>query len=288
MANYAGGLIVCRKAVEAMGDEAFAAHPVGTGPFMFAGNIDGNVVRLASNEQYFRGSPMLDGVDIHYIPSFSSRAQALKDGYLDVIFGSEKADWFEASKSDSSIQVDVFGVGQVVTIHFNTSVKPLDDKRIRKAIVNAINRDVFRSLFAAGVVENTYSPVPADFLPGGLSQQEVTGLGLDYAYDPERAKALLQDAGQRDGFTLKLVSSMRDHYLINYESLRDQLAPFDIRIELEVVEHRDMHKRIRNNENSIVIYVAWRPNADTFLTPLFPLGFNRADRQQPGYQLFPL
>jgi peptide/nickel transport system substrate-binding protein len=40
-------------------------------------------------------------------------------------------------------------------------------------------------------------------------------------------------------------------------------------IELEVVEHREMHKRIRRDENPIVIYVAWRPNADIFLTRFF-------------------
>jgi peptide/nickel transport system substrate-binding protein len=154
-------------------------------------------------------------------------------------------------------------------MHFNTNKKPLDDRRVRKALAYAVDREVFRSLFAEGVVENVYSPVPGDFLPGGLTHEEVAQLGLDYAYDPAKAKALLAEAGYAHGFSLKLVTSERGHYLANYESLRDQLAPLKVDIELEVVEHRKMHERIRQDENPIVIYVAWRPNADIFLTRFF-------------------
>ena len=73
----------------------------------------------------------------------------------------------------------------------------------------------------------------------------------------------------RDGFELSLVTSERHHYLANYESLKEQLAAIGVAVELEVVEHREMHRRIRNDENDIVIYVAWRPNADAFLTRFF-------------------
>lgn len=269
VADYAGGFIVCRRAIEAAGDQDFASHPVGTGPFRFGSHAPGEQVRLLANEQYFRGRPLLDGVDVHYVPNFAERDAGLRGGEFDVIFGSEKPDWFEAIQSDESIQVDIFGVGQVITMHFNTNKKPLDDVRVRKALAYALDREVFRSHFAEGVVENVYSPVPIDFLPGGLTHEEVARLGLDYPFDADKAKALLEEAGYPDGFSLKLVTSERDHYRANYESLRDQLAPLNIDIELEVVPHRKMHERIRQDENAIVIYVAWRPNADTFLTRFF-------------------
>ena len=272
VADYAGGFIVCREAVEAAGDAGFAAHPVGTGPFKFHGHVPHERVRLLPNEKYFRGRPRLDGIDVNYVPEFSRRDSGLKSSKLDVIFGSEKSDWFEAVKGDASVRVDVFGVGQVITMHLNTKKKPLDDRRVRKALAYAIDRKVFRSLFAEGVVENVYSPVPISFLPGGLTRDEVARLGLDYPYDPAKAKALLAEAGHGEGFSLKLVTSARGHYRTNYESLRDQLAPLKVVIDLEVVEHRKMHQRIRQDENAIVIYVAWRPNADIFLTRFFHSG----------------
>ena len=269
VADYAGGLIVCRRAVEAVGDAAFARHPVGTGPFRFVERTPEPKVHLRRHDAYFRAPPLLAGVEVAYLPRFADRDTALRRGELDVIFGSEKPDWFAAVLDDATVKVDVFGVGQVITMHFNTGVKPLDDARVRKALAHAVDREVFRALFAEGVVENVYSPVPVDFLPGGLSRREVERLGLDYPFDPAKAKALLAEAGQAGGFTLKLVTSERGHYLRNYESLRDQLAPLGIEVDLEVVEHRKMHSRIRRDENAIVIYVAWRPNADVFLTRFF-------------------
>lgn len=269
VADYAGGLIVCRKAVEAVGDRGLATHPVGTGPFVFQSRLAGEKIRLVANESYFRGRPLLDGVEVYYIPAFEERDARLRSGDLDVIFGSEEPDWFESIGDDSSIQVDVFGVGQVITMHFNTAKKPLDDRRVRQALAYAVDREIFRSLFAEGVAVNVYSPVPADLLPGGLTREEAVRLGLDYAYDPDKAKALLAEAGYAEGFSLKLVTSERGHYVANYESLRDQLAGVNVEITLEVVEHREMHKRIRQDENPVVIYVAWRPNADVFLTRFF-------------------
>lgn len=269
VADYAGGFIVCRRAVEAAGDEAFTDHPVGTGPFRFESRQPGEYVRLKANADYFRGRPLLEGVEVVYVPDFEERDAALRRGELDVIFGSEQTGWFEAIAGVKSIQVDVFGVGQVITVHFNTGKPPFDDKRVRWALVYALDREVFRSLFAEGVVENVYSPVPADFLPGGLTREEVARVGLDYAHDQAKARALLVEAGYVNGFDLKLVTSQRHHYKANYESLRDQLAPLNIDIQLEIVEHGVMHERIRQDENAIVIYVAWRPNADVFLTRFF-------------------
>lgn len=269
VADYAGGFVVCAQAVRALGDQKFGAHPVGTGPFKFDSYEAGQRVRLVANSNYFRGRPRLDGVQVFYLADFADRDGKLRNGKLDVIFGSEKPAWFKSIKGEKKFLVDVFGVGQVITAHLNTKKKPLDDVRVRKAIAYALDRDVLRAHFAKGVVENVYSPVPAAFLPGGLTRKEVSRLGLEYRHDPKRAKTLLAEAGYPGGFALKLVTSERGHYRTNYESLRDQLAPFKIRVELEVVPHRKMHKRIRRDENAIVIYVAWRPNADVFLTRFF-------------------
>lgn len=269
IADYAGGFIICKKSVEETGDDGLAAHPVGTGPFMFDDHMAGKQVNLVANAHYFRGRPLMDGVEVHYLPEFRERDARLRNGDLDVIFGSERPDWFETAKDDTSIEVDVFGVGQVITMHFNPTTKPLDDRRVRRALAYGVDRERFRALFADGVVKNVYSPVPSDFLPGGLTAEEVIRLGLDYAYDPDKARALLAEAGHADGFAMKLVTSERGHYRVNYESLRDQLSALGIKIELQVVQHRQMHEHIRKNGNSIVIYVAWRPNADVFLTRFF-------------------
>jgi peptide/nickel transport system substrate-binding protein len=267
--DYSGGFIVCKKAVEAMGDEAFSTHPVGTGPFRFESHTPGEMVRLVAYEQYFRGQPLLEGVEVLYLPEFSDRDLGLRSGDLDLIFGSEESEWFEEVEPEQDIIVDVFGVGQVITAHFNTSVEPLDDVRIRKAIAHALDRDEFLDLFAEGVVANVYSPVPEQFLPGGLTREEAEILNLDYEVDLEKARQLMAEAGYADGFSLEVVTSERGHYVSNYESLKAQLAEIGIEVKVEVVDHSTMHSIIREDKNPIVIYVAWRPNADVYLTRFF-------------------
>jgi len=267
--DYAGGFIVCKKAVAEMGDEAFSTYPIGTGPFRFESHTPGEMVRLVANEQYFRGQPLLEGVEVLYLPEFSDRDLGLRSGDLDVIFGSEETEWFEEMKQEQDIIVDVFGVGQVITAHFNTSVEPLNDVRVRKAIAYALNRNEFLELFAEGVVANVYSPVPVQFLPGGLTKEEAETLDLDHDVDLEKARQLMADAGYADGFSLEVVTSERGHYVSNYESLKKQLAEIGIEVKVEVVDHSTMHEIIREDKNPIVIYVAWRPNADVYLTRFF-------------------
>jgi peptide/nickel transport system substrate-binding protein len=66
-----------------------------------------------------------------------------------------------------------------------------------------------------------------------------------------------------------MVSSERESYLKNYESMQAQLAEIGIDIKINVVDHSSMHSMIREDVNPIVIYVAWRPNADVYLTRFY-------------------
>ena len=68
LTNYAGGFIVSKKAIEAMGYDQYSAHPIGTGPFMFKRHQPGERLDLVANEKYFRGRPRLDGVKFQFLP----------------------------------------------------------------------------------------------------------------------------------------------------------------------------------------------------------------------------
>jgi len=269
VSDYAGGFIVCKKAYEAVGADDFKTHPVGTGPFMFGSYSPQDKVVLVANPDYFRGRPLLDGVEYRFMPELNSRELGLESGELDVINGAAEGIWVERMNAKEGIRVDVYGVGEVATIHFNTTVEPLDNPLVRQAIAYALDRDEFLALFGAPVAENVYSQVPVKFLAGGLTQAEVAELGLEYAFDRDKAKELLAEAGYADGFELEMVSSERESYLKNYESMQAQLAEVGIDIKINVVDHSSMHKLIREDANPIVIYVAWRPNADVYLTRFY-------------------
>jgi len=65
------------------------------------------------------------------------------------------------------------------------------------------------------------------------------------------------------------VSSKARIYIVNYEVLRAQLARIGIRCNIKVVSHAEMHKLIRRGGYPLVLYGAWRPNADAYLTRFF-------------------
>jgi peptide/nickel transport system substrate-binding protein len=269
VANYSGGFIVCKQAVEALGDDKFKTNPVGTGPFMFEQYRPQEKILLMANPDYFRGAPQIDGVEYRYMADITSREAALRAGELDVINGIPDKEWVDKMAGEGGVAVDVFGVGEVAVVHFNTSVEPLDNPEVRQALAYAMDRDEFLALFGEPVAENVYSAVPAKFLAGGLTQEEVEELGLAYDVDREMAKQMLADAGYPDGFELEVVTSEMTGYRRIYENLQAQLAEVGVDLKVNVVDHSTMHSQIREDVNPIVVYIAWRPNADVYLTRFY-------------------
>lgn len=269
LANYSGGYILCRKAAEKLGADGLKTHPVGTGPFTFKRYSPKEKVELVANEAYFRGKPQLDGIEFLYMPDLSSRELGLLGGQLDVANGIADNAWLQKMEANADVKVDVFGVGEVVTIHLNSRIAPLDKLPVRQAIAYALDRTEFQALTGARVSELVYSPVPAQFMPGGLTQAEAAAKGVEYKTDREKAKKLLADAGFPTGFSLSMVTSELPSYRVIYESMQAQLAKVGIKIDLKVVDHTSYHATIRKDTNPIVVYVAFRPNADVYLSQFF-------------------
>jgi peptide/nickel transport system substrate-binding protein len=269
VANYSGGFIVCKRAAEKLGAAGLKTRPVGTGPFMFKSYSPQERVQLVANPAYFRGKPQLDGIDFRYMPDLSSRELALRNGQLEVINGAPDKAWVDKMKGVAAVKVDVFGVGEVAVLNLRTTAPPLDKVEVRKAIAHALDREEFQALFGRGIAENVYSPVPARFLPGGLTREELAPKGLDYPTDREKAKKLLAQAGFPNGFPLEMNTSEMTSYRVLYESMQAQLAKVGIHVNVRMVDHSTMHSLIRKDANPLVIYIAWRPNADVYLTQFF-------------------
>ena len=267
--NYAGGFIVSKLAVEKMGYAGFNQHPVGTGPFMFKDHLPGEKLALGSHDAYFRGKPRLDGVELHFVQDLEQRESRFINGGLDVIAVSGHKGWIEKMEHLPGVVVETHGVGEVFTIYFNTQMAPLNDVRVRRAIAYALDREEFENTTSLHLVRDAYSPVPADFMPGGLTRADVETLGLAYPRDLNRARQLMTAAGYSHGFSLEVVSSKKRIYRRVYEVLRKQLSAIDIDCRVTVESHANMHRIIRKSPQAMVVYAAWRPNADAYLTRFF-------------------
>jgi peptide/nickel transport system substrate-binding protein len=269
LANREGGFIVSKQAIEKGGYDNFKQHPVGTGPFMFSRYTAGDKLVLTANKNYFRGKPLLKGVEIHFIPDNKRRETAYKRGLVDVIYGVGDPGWIEKMKTHPDTIVDVFGPGVTGLFHFNTSIKPLDDIRVRQAICLALNRELFLAASSKQLVKKVYAPMSSEFLPGGLPNEKIARLGLVTGTNLEKARGLLAQAGYAQGFSMNLVASEKRLYRKSYEILQRQLKKIGITVNLQVMAHSKMHQQIRQDLNAIVLYFTFRPNADAYLRGFF-------------------
>ncbi|MGB3327516.1 MAG: ABC transporter substrate-binding protein, partial [Thermomicrobiales bacterium] len=233
VANYSGGYIVPQAAYEALGADGFKSAPVGTGPFAFNAYTPQNAVTLAANDAYFRGAPKLGAVEVRFVADGTSRELALQSGDLEVVVGTPEAQWVDRINAIDGFQVDVFGVGEVVFLNLDVNHEILKDAKVREAILLAVNREDTLALSGAPVSAPVYSVVPADFMPGGLTEEEANAAGVNFTQDAEKAKSLLGEAGHGDGFELKLVSSEQDSYLRAYTVLQEEMRNINVTINIE-------------------------------------------------------
>ena len=269
-ANYAGGFIVCKKAIESMGDEWFKTHPVGTGPFMFKTYDPRQKTVLVQNPKYFRGAPILKELVVRYMPSVSSREFGLRTGELHIIEGLNEAKWVEKVSSFADVSVTTFGPCETQMLHFNMGQELFRDIRVRKAISYAISRQEVAAFMGASLAVPIYSAALAPPAPGSLTREEAMQAGVVYEDNVDKARQLLAEAGYADGLKFEvIISELATSYRKPLVAIQAQLKKAGIDMALKVVDHSSFHSLIRKDASPMVYYACWRPNGDVFLTRFF-------------------
>jgi peptide/nickel transport system substrate-binding protein len=260
--SYHGGNIVCKDAVEDMG-ETYSQMPVGTGPFMFAEYQPQQFIRLVANPEYFRGEPKIKEIVYRYIPSDSTRDLAFQSGELDMMVGRTDQVWAERIEQLPEANLAIMSPGEMSVLSLNKTMPPLDNILVRKAFAHAINRDEMVAFRGERIVVPSWSPVPE----GNLGY---TGDVPRYEHSIEKAKELLAEAGFPDGVELNTIHTTNPGMLPTMEAVQAQLRKAGINMNIETVEHSTFHEQIRKDLSQVVHYSALRfPVADVYLTQFF-------------------
>jgi peptide/nickel transport system substrate-binding protein len=262
VANYSGGFIISKKAYQERGD-GFKRAPIGTGPFMFKSVAPSQSLELDANDKYFRGKPKLGGISYRFMPSNASRDLAFQSGEIELGNGTQDQKWVARMKAVPHAVVDVMDPAELSQIYLNVTVKPLDDIRVRQAIAYAINRPELLRWRGADVAREPKSVIPSGYL--GFTADN----GL-LPYDPAKAKKLLEEAGYKDGVTVKMVMTQEPNTLALMQVVQAQLKRVGINLDMNVVEHATYHQMIRQDLSPLSFYAAARfPVADVYLTQFF-------------------
>ena len=213
------------------GYEKAANQPVGTGPFKFVSWIRGDRVEMARNEKYWNPAlPHLDQVTFKFIGDASAQIAALKAGDIDVIGYIAAPEQASEMAKDNRFKVFAGTTTGEVIMSTNNKAKPFDNKLVRQAIAQAIDRQTVIDLVMFGYG----TPIGSHWSPSTPYYKDLTG---KFAYNPEKAKALLTEAGYPDGFeaTIKL-PAIYSYSRRAGEVIADMLGQVGIKLKIEVVE----------------------------------------------------
>lgn len=180
-----GTQIVPRKAVEAMGAEAFARKPIGTGPYKLQSWTPGTGLKLAAHKDYFGGAPVIETVDVPLIAEESSGVTALLGNQVDLTSTAPAADVPQLS-ANSAIKVLKQPGLNMRFMSLNLKKAPFDDPHFRRAISMAFQREAMVSavIFGEGATSHgIFPPLLGDYYTN--TRRPLT------VYNPEAARAEL-------------------------------------------------------------------------------------------------
>jgi peptide/nickel transport system substrate-binding protein len=168
-----------------------AQNPVGTGPFKLDNYDEANkTITLVRNDDYWGEPAKSDELVFKIIPDESTRRQELQAGSIDGFDFPNPVDW--AGLEDDGNQVEVRPAFNILYMGLNPAANPaLKDKKVREAIYHALNRD---QLVKTQLPEG--ATVATQFMPDTVSGYNDSI--EPYAYDPDMAKQLLDEAGVKN------------------------------------------------------------------------------------------
>ena len=209
--------------------ENIKTNPIGTGAFKFVNWVQGDKIELARNPEYWGTPAILENVTFKFIsdPTAAFAAVMAEDvDYFSAFPAPENLPQFEA---DPRFQVIIGSTEGETILSINNKMPPFDDPKVRAAVAHAIDRQsiIDGAMFGYG------TPIGTHFAPHNPAYVDLTG---DSAFDPEKAKALLAEAGFADGFETTLHLPPPSYARRGGEIIAAQLAQVGIKAEIINVE----------------------------------------------------
>jgi peptide/nickel transport system substrate-binding protein len=225
--------IVSPTAVKKFGAD-FRTNPVGTGPFMFKEWVANQRVEFVRFDQYWKGPAALDGLVFRPIVEEQTRITELQAGNVDFAYDLPP-DNVSQVKEGGNVRYLEVPLGHVWYLVMNTKTGPTADVKVRQAVAYAIDREAIINDILNGTGVPANGPIPS--VIGSLYGIETAPY---YTYDPEKATALLEEAGLGGGFETRFWvpqsgSGMQSPRFMG-EAIQAMLSEVGINAKLEVSE----------------------------------------------------
>jgi len=232
--RFAGwmGEMICEDAYKAAGSwEEWVQAPVGTGPYAFSEVVHGDYIKLDAFDGYWGGMAPAASVTFKIVPETASRIAGLTTGEYDLIT-EVTPDQFDIIQKNADTEIAGGPIRNIRVIIFDEKHPVLGDPRIRQALSFAIDRQLIVDALYGGLVT----------VPNGMQMKVFGDLYIaDHVsnqYDPEKAKALLAEAGY-NGEEISY-RYLQDYYTGEVDTaqiLAEMWRQVGLNVKLELVEN---------------------------------------------------
>ena len=205
--------------------------PVGTGPFKLINWAKGDKVELIKNAEYWnkKASIKLEKATFRFIADPQAQAAALKSGDVDAFPEFGAPELMSSFEGDAKLGTFVGNTELKVVAGMNNTRKPFDDKRVRQALMMAVDRST--------VIEGAWSGfgtgIGSHYTPNDRGYIDTTAV---HAYDVDKAKALLAEAGYPDGFSFTMKAPQMAYAQRTAQILQAMFVEIGVTMTIETTE----------------------------------------------------
>ncbi len=172
-------------------------HPVGTGPYEFVEYVKGQRLVVRKFADYWGKKPYYDEVVFRIVPEALTRESLLLAGQVDMIILPPVSD-IPALKRNPRVKVLLAPSDRTIFVAINNLRPPFTDVRVRRALNYAVDKEAI----IKGILFGAADPLDAPMAPSLFGYCPVG----TYEYDPDRARALLREAGVAPGTQVELLT----------------------------------------------------------------------------------
>ena len=217
------GMMSSPKALQELGRE-HDRKPVGTGPWKLVSFADGEKVITTRNEKYWKpGLPHLDGIEMAIIPEVATGLRSVMAGENHYIYQLQPQQR-QLAERNKNLTIASGPTVYCALLYFNYSRPPFNDVRVRKAVNHTINREDFVKLTMGGAAEPAAMLLPTTHWAYDKDTAKL------YPFDIDKAKALLAEAGYKDGLDINMVGYTDQNAVRRQEVLIEQFKKAGMRL----------------------------------------------------------
>ena len=238
--------IVPHEYMEENGEQALNQVMIGTGAFKFVEWVVGSHCTMERNDEYWGGAPAFKNLTIRFIADNSARMIALETGELDVALGIQDSDIKILMNGEREHINGLLVPGmQVNYFAFNMNVEPLADLRVRQALAHAVDWAAAVETAGGAVFQLADSCIAPTI-------EYYKSIGV-YEYDVEKAKALMEEAGYADGFTINCINEEVPAAVRLLEIMQQYFAEINVTMNIQVVDNATWIESNNNGTSDVSI-----------------------------------